>query len=243
MMALNLSSSAGLASLSSPQRLVGLKAGTFLRQRVHNLHVHKIHKQMCRAVLGSNASENAIESKGKDFDLPPPGCSRFKVELSRPLGLVLEEDKAGKIFVAEIVKDGNADKSGLVDIGDQLIATSAITYGNVEDYQGVKVRKGMQTVRLNVRGERFETVMAAIGTHPGHIKDPIGMKTSLEDIIIIFLLPLETKKMDIQVCEHSLADQADTYNSRGLCISFSFVLIILLLRRLKNIHSKISKMV
>ncbi|GLJ43780.1 hypothetical protein SUGI_0911460 [Cryptomeria japonica] len=125
---------------------------------------------MCRAVLGSNASENAIESKGKDFDLPPPGCSRFKVELSRPLGLVLEEDKAGKIFVAEIVKDGNADKSGLVDIGDQLIATSAITYGNVEDYQGVKVRKGMQTVRLNVRGERFETVMAAIGTHPGHIK-------------------------------------------------------------------------
>ncbi|XP_057833849.1 uncharacterized protein LOC131044522 isoform X3 [Cryptomeria japonica] len=170
MMALNLSSSAGLASLSSPQRLVGLKAGTFLRQRVHNLHVHKIHKQMCRAVLGSNASENAIESKGKDFDLPPPGCSRFKVELSRPLGLVLEEDKAGKIFVAEIVKDGNADKSGLVDIGDQLIATSAITYGNVEDYQGVKVRKGMQTVRLNVRGERFETVMAAIGTHPGHIK-------------------------------------------------------------------------
>lgn len=169
-MALKLSYSAGLASLSSPQRLVGLKAGTIVRQRVHNLHVHKIYKQMCRAVLGSNASENATERKGQEFDLPPPGCSRVKVELSRPIGLVLEEDRAGNIVVAELVKDGNAEKNGLVDVGDQLIATSAIVYGSVEDYQGVKVRKGMQTVRLNVRGERFETVMAAIGTHPGHMK-------------------------------------------------------------------------
>ena len=60
--------------------------------------------------------------------------------------------------MGEVIEGGNADKSGLVDAGDQLIATSAIVYGLEEEYQGVTVRKGMQKVRLNVRGERFKTV-------------------------------------------------------------------------------------
>jgi hypothetical protein len=34
---------------------------------------------------------------------PPPGCSRYSIEVRRPLGLVLEEDKSGSIYVAEIV--------------------------------------------------------------------------------------------------------------------------------------------
>ena len=29
----------------------------------------------------------------------PPGCARYSVKLSKPLGLVLEEDKFGNIFV------------------------------------------------------------------------------------------------------------------------------------------------
>lgn len=77
-------------------------------------------------------------------------------------GIVLEEDKAGNIFVGGLVEDGNAAKSGLVDVGDQLIATSAIVYNDSETYQGVSVRKGMEVVRLSVRGERFETVIAAL---------------------------------------------------------------------------------
>jgi len=60
--------------------------------------------------------------------------------------------------VDEVLEGGNAYKSGLIEAGDQLIATSAIVYGSEEDYQGVMVRKGMQIIRLNVRGERFETV-------------------------------------------------------------------------------------
>jgi len=170
MMAFAFSSTACLPSLSIPGRLVGLKAGAFSRRRMDYIHIRKIRKPMVRAVLGSNPRKNATESKGQDYDSPPPGCNRFKVELSKPLGIVLEEDKSGNIFEAEIVNDGNADKSGLVDVVDQLIATSAVVYGNIEDYQGVRVRKGMEIVRLNVRGEKFETVMAAIGTHPGHIK-------------------------------------------------------------------------
>ena len=33
----------------------------------------------------------------------------------------------------------------------------------------VQVKSGQEVVRLNVRGESFKTVMAAIGSHPGHI--------------------------------------------------------------------------
>ncbi len=44
----------------------------------------------------------------------PPGCSRYSVELRKPLGLLLEEDRSGGIFVASVVQGGNADCCGLV---------------------------------------------------------------------------------------------------------------------------------
>jgi hypothetical protein len=43
------------------------------------------------------------DEAGTDDDKPPPGCSRYSVRVKKPLGLVLEEDKQGNIFVAEIV--------------------------------------------------------------------------------------------------------------------------------------------
>lgn len=124
-------------------------------------------KPLRRSICAALESENKVSSAN---EFPPPGCTRVKVELNKPLGIVLEEAKAGNIFVAEVVGGGNAEKSGLIDVGDQLIATSAIVYGSEEYYQGVKVRKGMQVVRLSVFGEKFDTVMAAIGTHPAHVK-------------------------------------------------------------------------
>lgn len=72
--------------------------------------------------------------------------------------MVLEEKKEGGIVVAELVPGGNAEKSGQVQVGDELIATSAVVYNDEEFYGGVKVRKGMQVVRLAVRGEKFDTV-------------------------------------------------------------------------------------
>ncbi|XP_024528233.1 uncharacterized protein LOC112345534 [Selaginella moellendorffii] len=56
-----------------------------------------------------------ISSSSSSEDAPPPGCSRVKVELRKPLGMILEEDSAGNIFVAEVSPGGNAEKSGLVE--------------------------------------------------------------------------------------------------------------------------------
>eukprot|EP00898_Chlorokybus_atmophyticus_P002576 jgi/Chlat1/3319/Chrsp22S03414 len=115
-------------------------------------------------------SNNDTNGDSKDSWGPPAGCSRFSVTLKRPLGLILEEDKAGNIFVGEVQKGGNAEAEGSVTVGDQLIATSAVVYTKAQRYGEVNVRGGEQVVRLNVRGEDFKTVMAAIGTHPGHME-------------------------------------------------------------------------
>ena len=103
---------------------------------------------------------------GADEDKPPPGCSRYEVRIKKPLGLVLEEDKTGKIFVAEILEDSNAARTGLINVGDQLLATSAMVFNSTQDYGGVSVKKGEETIRFATRGEDFKTVMAAIGTVP-----------------------------------------------------------------------------
>lgn len=100
-------------------------------------------------------------------DLTPAGCERIRLSLKKPLGLVLEQNSAtGDIFVVELL-DGSAARDGRVAVGDQLIATSAIVFEREEDYGGVSVKKGMTMVRLLCKGETFDTVMRAIGTHPG----------------------------------------------------------------------------
>lgn len=100
----------------------------------------------------------------------PLGCSRYTVQLKKPMGLVLEQDsKTGNIFVVEIKPDGSAARDGRLSVGDQLIATSGVVYTRESDYGGATVKGGQQVVRMLVLGETFKTVSAAIGSHPGHI--------------------------------------------------------------------------
>ena len=64
---------------------------------------------------------------------------------------MLEEKKSGGIFVAEIVPDGNAAKTGLVNVGDQLVSTSATVFNGTSDYGGVSVKSGEETIKFAVR--------------------------------------------------------------------------------------------
>jgi hypothetical protein len=101
----------------------------------------------------------------------PPGCARYSVTLSKPLGLILEQDRDnGSIYVAEVVPEGNADRNGTISAGDILIATSGYTRTTEQKYGEIVVRGGERVVRLLVRGERFETVMAAISSHPATVQ-------------------------------------------------------------------------
>jgi hypothetical protein len=83
----------------------------------------------------------------------PPGCSRYDVELRRPLGLVLEERATGDIVVAEVQASGHAEKVGSISIGDVLISTSAYIYTRESRYGEATVKSGETRVILNTRGE------------------------------------------------------------------------------------------
>ena len=50
------------------------------------------------------------------------------VELRKPMGMELDEDKDGNVFVKSIEKGGRADKSGMVFEGDYVTMVSA-TFG------------------------------------------------------------------------------------------------------------------
>lgn len=149
-------------------------------------------------VVRAAAGDEAADVDGE----APPGCSRYSIRVRRPLGLVLEEDKQGNIFVDEIVgaslvphsfptattkmsprslhlisthrnnrhdfaaEAGNSEKTGLVNVGDQLLAVSAVVFNKTNDYGGVQVKAGEETIKFMTRGEKFDTVMAAIGTNP-----------------------------------------------------------------------------
>lgn len=119
-----------------------------------------------RAQDPAAAPASAAESS---VDLPP-GCSRYSVELTKPLGIVLEENRAtGSITVAEVVPGGAADKTGEVAVGDVLLATSGYVRTTEQTYGEIVVRGGEQMVRLSARGESFDTVLAAIGSVPGNM--------------------------------------------------------------------------
>lgn len=94
---------------------------------------------------------------------------RYSVTLSKPLGLVLEEKNSGGIFVAEIPAGGNAARLPEISVGDELVATSGYTRTTEQMYGETIVRGGEKLVRLYCRGERFETIMASIGSHPAHV--------------------------------------------------------------------------
>jgi hypothetical protein len=136
-----------------------------------------LHRRCCRAPcaaaaprraaplaprIAAAAAAAAAAPQGADAplsadDLAPAGCERIKVALKKPLGLVLESNKAGDIFVVEVMPDGSAAKDGRICAGDQLIATSAVVYTSEDDYGGVTVKTGQQRVRLLVKGEKFDT--------------------------------------------------------------------------------------
>lgn len=114
---------------------------------------------LCEKVCVAGAS---VDGKGDDV---PPNCARYTVNISKPLGLVMEETASGFIRVAEILPGGNAERIGLIQVGDVLIATSGNVKTTEQYYGEVRVQGGEKRVRILCRGESFDTVMAAIGSH------------------------------------------------------------------------------
>mmetsp|Transcript_17450 Transcript_17450/g.27920 ORF Transcript_17450/g.27920 Transcript_17450/m.27920 type:complete len:172 (+) Transcript_17450:55-570(+) len=153
-----------------------LQSATVLPRRCANSRRPGIHPSSLarRGVFRWNAGAVDDGAGAADevdsIDRPQPqqstSFSRYSVLVKRPLGLVLETDSQGDIFVVEVVANGNAFKSGLVNVGDKLLAVSAVVFNKTTEYGEVNVRSGEETIKFMTKGERFDTVMAAIQTNP-----------------------------------------------------------------------------
>lgn len=58
------------------------------------------------------------------------GADERTVELLLPMGLELDEDKEGNVFVKSIEKGGRAEKTGKVFVGD-IVAMASATFGGM----------------------------------------------------------------------------------------------------------------
>jgi hypothetical protein len=104
--------------------------------------------------------------EGGEQDAIPANCTRVSVEVKKPLGLILEEDGLGGIVVVEVVSEGNSAKTKLIRKGDKILAISAQIKTRTQDYGGVSVGSGEEMIRLQVQGEKFDAIMAAISSYP-----------------------------------------------------------------------------
>ena len=75
------------------------------------------------------------------------GADERVVELRMPLGLVLDEDGDGNVFVKEIDRGGRAEKTGKVFVGDRVAMVSATFGEDLWSCRGVGLGRVMTTIK------------------------------------------------------------------------------------------------
>eukprot|EP00584_Thalassiosira_punctigera_P008651 CAMPEP_0172539262 /NCGR_PEP_ID=MMETSP1067-20121228/10490_1 /TAXON_ID=265564 ORGANISM="Thalassiosira punctigera, Strain Tpunct2005C2" /NCGR_SAMPLE_ID=MMETSP1067 /ASSEMBLY_ACC=CAM_ASM_000444 /LENGTH=195 /DNA_ID=CAMNT_0013324913 /DNA_START=187 /DNA_END=774 /DNA_ORIENTATION=- len=70
------------------------------------------------------------------------------VELKRPLGLVLDQDDNGNVFVQTVAPKGNAARSGLVKEGDIVTMCSATFGDQMWSTRGVGLSRVLAAIRV-----------------------------------------------------------------------------------------------
>lgn len=76
------------------------------------------------------------------------GSGENLVELKRPLGLVLDEDDAGNVFVQTVAPRGNAARSGMVKEGDLVTMCSATFGDQMWTTRGVGLTRVLAAIRV-----------------------------------------------------------------------------------------------
>ena len=71
-----------------------------------------------------------------------------------PMGLELDEDKEGNVFVKSIDKNGRADKSGKVFVGDRVAMVSATFGDDMWSARGV----GLNRVLVSIKSRNSKPV-------------------------------------------------------------------------------------
>lgn len=103
----------------------------------------------------SSSSSSALNLGKNDDDLlrsarssRQAGIDDRVVELKRPLGLVLNEDGNGNVFVETVAPRGNAARSGIVREGDVVTMCSATFGDQMWSTRGVGLSRVLAAIRV-----------------------------------------------------------------------------------------------
>ena len=111
------------------------------------------------------------------FTLPK---GTYEVDLAKPLGIIFEEIEVGKgLYVQDLVEGGNAEYSGKVKVGDNLVAITAIKV------VGAKFERRL----IPCRGFDFDTMVGAINSN-----DP---KWGCDGVILLLERPDEADRAEV----------------------------------------------
>lgn len=111
--------------------------------------------QMSDAILSSSLSSSSALNMNKDNDLVrfsrqsrSAGVDDRVVELKRPLGLVLNEDKSGNVYVETVAPRGNAARTGMVKEGDIVTMCSATFGDQMWSTRGAGLTRVLSAIRV-----------------------------------------------------------------------------------------------
>ena len=76
------------------------------------------------------------------------GADERMVEIRMPMGLVLDEDRDGNVFVKEIDQGGRAAKTGKVFVGDRIAMVSATFGDDLWSCRGVGLTRVMSSIKV-----------------------------------------------------------------------------------------------
>ncbi|CAI5499946.1 unnamed protein product [Closterium sp. Naga37s-1] len=126
-----------------------------------SVHREEKEKVLVRVNLGDHRENLEVESHGGEV---------YWVPLGKPLGIVFKENATGDILVDDVQHGGHAEHAPIhkVRAGDRLLATTARSTAT-----SGAAKWATEPVVLNVAGERFETVMAAISSNASYGGDVI----------------------------------------------------------------------
>lgn len=86
------------------------------------------------------------------------------VELKRPLGLVLQEDDNGNVFVETVAPRGNAGRSGLIKEGDIVTMCSATFGDQLWSTRGAGLARVLAAIRIRA-GPSVKLVVESPGDY------------------------------------------------------------------------------
>ncbi|CAM9525686.1 unnamed protein product, partial [Choristocarpus tenellus] len=80
------------------------------------------------------------------------------VEIQKPMGLVLEEDERGNVYIVEILSGSNASKNKKINVGDLVSFVSATFGDEVWSAKGVGLGRVQSAIRLR-QGNKVKLVL------------------------------------------------------------------------------------